>query len=248
MSGIYTFLLRLCNYPFGEDVRLEIVEADGGEWPLFVRIPAWCESAMVKVNGVERDSGNGCNGECGSVCNRSGRNGLRPSRFFRIDRRWKVGDVVTLAFPQKTRLSHWEHDAVSVRRGALLYALKIAEKESEVKRYKIPYEDRWVEDGICGFPRKEIRPASPWGYALLLSRDGSLAGEEVCNGGLELKVRAVRTDFGGWGHMRQVIFGRPTDPPPSPVPREDGEDKTISLVPFGLTRIRIALFPWMDGD
>ena len=218
-------------YPFGEEVQLEIKATNGGEWPLFVRIPAWCENATVKVNGADFE-----------VCGETS-----PLRFRRISRVWKVGDVITLAFPQKTRLSYWERGAVAVRRGALLYALKITGEESEVKRYKVPYEDRWIEDGICGFPRKEIRPVSSWGYALLLGRDGRIVGEKVCETGLELRACAVRTDFGGWGHMRKVTAGRAVDPPPSPLPREDGEIETISLVPFGLTRVRIALFPWMDG-
>ena len=88
---------------------------------------------------------------------------------------------------------------------------------------------------------------SSWGYALLLGRDGRIVGEKACETGLELRACAVRTDFGGWGHMRKVTAGRAVDPPPSPLPREDGEIETISLVPFGLTRVRIALFPWMDG-
>ena len=218
------------TYPFGEDVRLEVKVANGEEWPLFLRVPSWCEDATVKVNGEKmRDK----------ACH---------FRFRRIDRRWKAGDVVTLAFPQKTRLSHWERDAVAVRRGALLYALKIAEEESEVRKYKVPYENRWIENGIDGFPRREIRPASPWGYALLLGQGGRLAGEEACGAGMELEVLAVRTDFGGWGHMRKVTAGRAIDPPPSPLPRENGAVETVSLVPFGLTRIRIALFPWIHSE
>lgn len=220
------------SYPFGGDVRLEIRATNGREWPLFVRVPTWCDAATVKVNGEDCDM-------CGGTC---------PLRFLRISRVWEVGDVVTLAFPQKTRLSHWGRGAVSVRRGALLYALKITGKESEVKRYKVPYEERWVEDGICGFPRREIRPVSSWGYALLLTKDGRLAGEEVCEAELEMRVGAIRTDFGGWGHMRKVTAGRAIDPSPSPLPREDGEVETISLVPFGLTQIRIALFPWVNAN
>lgn len=217
------------SYPFGEDVRLEVKAAKGGEWPLFVRIPGWCDGATAKVNGEI-----------------VGSDESRPSRFLRISREWKAGDVVTLKFPQATRLSRWGHDAVAVRRGALLYALKIDTKESEVKKYKIPYEEKTVEDGIDGFPRREIRPASPWGYALLMDGEGHLVGERF--DGAELTVRAVRTDFGGWGYMRQVTEGRAIDPPPSPLPREGGEVETVSLVPFGLTQIRVALFPWMRND
>ena len=117
-------------------------------------------------------------------------------------------------------------------------------------RYKVPYEDRWIENGGGDFPRKEIIPASDWGYALLLDGEGRLVGE--CAGGVaedvELKVSAIRTDFGGWGYMRQVTAGRAVDPPPSPLLNEGGKVETLSLVPFGTTQIRIALFPWVSRE
>ena len=59
-----------------------------------------------------------------------------------------------------------------------------------------------------------------------------------------LSVRAVRTDFGGWGHMRDVTTGRPVDPPASPIPLENRPVETVRLVPMGGTQIRITLFPW----
>ena len=219
------------DYPFGEDVRLLVKAANGEEWPLFVRIPCWCDDARVAVNGTDMGP-------------------AQAGTFMRLARRWRAGDAVTLSFPQKTRLSRWGRDALSVRRGALLYALRMEGRERVVERYRIPYEDRWIEDGGGDFPRKEIVPVSPWGYALLLGRDGRLVGERAGGGeqGPELKVSAVRTDFGGWGHMRQVTTGRAIDPPPSPLPREGGTVETVTLVPFGCTQIRIALFPWMRED
>lgn len=217
------------SYPFGNDVQLEVKKSKGGEWPLFVRIPGWCDEANVAVNGESAGD-------------------AKPGTFLRVLRRWQVGDVVTLQFPQKTQLSFWDRGAMAIRRGPLLYALKMEAKECVVKRYKVPYEERWIEnDGECEFPRKEILPAAPWGYALLLDGERRLVGEHVCGSGdgVELKASAVRTDFGGWGHMRKVTSGRAVDPPPSPLPRESGEVETVSLVPFGLTQIRIALFPWV---
>lgn len=215
------------GYPFGADVRLEVTAAKGGAWPLFVKIPGWCGAARVAVNGA--DAGEAAAGT-----------------FKRIVRDWRAGDVVTLAFPLETRLSHWENDALAVRRGPLLYALKIAEDDRPVTRYKVPHETRWVEDGDNGFPRHDIHPASPWGYALLRAADGRLAGETLSGDGLgtELTVQAVRTDFGGWGYMRCGFSARAVDPPPSPVPDDGAPVETVTLVPFGATRIRIALFPW----
>ena len=59
-----------------------------------------------------------------------------------------------------------------------------------------------------------------------------------------LRTKAVRTDFGGWGYMREGASARSVDPPPSPVPAGTASPVTVELVPFGSTQIRISLFPW----
>ena len=191
------------------------VEKGQGKFPVFLRIPGWC--------GLE-DAG----------------------RFRRYERDWREGDSFDVEFPMEVRTSFWEHDAVAVSRGPLLYALKMDAVEKPIKRYKEPYSQRWVEDFGKGFPRKELIAASSWGWALVLDGGRRPAFSLDESGAVpELKVKAVRTDFGGWGHMRDVANGRAIDPPPSPVPDDGAGVKTVTLVPFGLTQVRVALFPWV---
>ncbi len=83
------------------------------------------------------------------------------------------------------------------------------------------------------------------------------------NAPVTVSVPAVRSDFGGWGYMREVTTGRAVDPPPSPIPSEflaangqtncgvggqaDGQVvEMLKLVPFGSTQLRITLFPWFS--
>ena len=40
------------------------------------------------------------------------------------------------------------------------------------------------------------------------------------NAPVTISVPAVKSDFGGWGYMREVTTGRAVDPPPSPIPPE----------------------------
>ena len=146
------------DYPFGGNVTLT-VRGDAGRKTLALRIPAWASGAEVKVNGVAEA-------------------GVTPGTFHRVTRDWRTGDVVTLAFPLEVRASYWRHDAVAVSRGPLLYALKMAMKDSIVDRYKVPYENEWIEKGgKLGFPRHELKPASPWGYALVRGADGTFPCE-----------------------------------------------------------------------
>ena len=224
------------SYPFGGNVTLT-VRGDAGHKTLALRIPAWAAGSEVKVNGVAEA-------------------GVNPGTFHRVTRDWRAGDVVTLAFPLEVRASYWRHDAVAVSRGPLLYALKMDMKENIVERYKVPYENEWVErGGKLGFPRRELHPASPWGYALVRGADGAFAceastvslGENPFRPGcapVTLRMKAVSTSFGGWGYMREGASARAIDPPPSPVPSAGTPTTTVELVPFGSTQIRISLFPW----
>ncbi len=215
VGGRTVTLAMSTGYPFDGKVEIRVLEG-GGRFPIFARVP--------QGSGLP-DAG----------------------QFRTFARDWKPGETIELDFPLATRLSFWENEAVAVMRGPLLFALRMPAEEKAVPRYPVPFENRWIE-GETEFPRKEIRPTAPWNYALLLNRDRTLAGATVENAGDEsvsIRARAVKTDFGGWGYMRDVTTGRAVDPPPSPVPDEGGRVETVALVPMGLTEIRIALFPWL---
>ena len=217
VGGRTVTLAMSTGYPFDGKVEIRVLSG-GGRFPIFARVPHW--------------------------------SGLPDAGQFRtFERDWKPGETIKLDFPWTTRLSFWERDAVAVMRGPLLFALHLPAEEKVVPRYAVPFENREIASDAA-FPRKEIRPAAAWNYALLLNPDRTLAGATVEDEGDEsvfIRARAVRTDFGGWGYMRDVTTGRAVDPPPSPVPDEGGRVETVALVPMGLTEIRIALFPWMNA-
>lgn len=223
------------GYPFADGVKLEITETSGGKWPLFVRIPGWCRNATVKVNGA--DAGKHAAGA-----------------FARLAREWKKGDVVELEFPSTPVVSRWKDDSIAVTRGPLLYALKIEAKEKirNAADWPLVKEDASgvLKDRELGFPMKELTPASPWNYALVAGSSSGAPLFEVRGEGLgrRLAVKAVRTDYAGWGQMRADAKARAEDPPPSPVPAAAaaGAWETIELAPIALTQLRITLFPWLD--
>lgn len=168
--------------------------------------------------------------------------------FRRYEREWKKGDAIDLDFPMQTELSFWGNGAVAVRRGPLVYALKMEGEWSRPEKYKVPYEKREIENLEAAFPRWEIRPKGAWNYALELTDGKALASAEVRGDGrdTEILVRARRCDYAGWGTLRADAPGRAVDPPPSPLaPSRCSETETICLVPLSETQIRITLFPWL---
>ncbi len=167
--------------------------------------------------------------------------------FRRVDGKWKKGDVLELDFPMETSLSFWEREAVCVRRGPLIYSMEVKGEESEVTDYLVPYENRKPGLEAEGFPRREIRPSTPWNYAIELTKDRRLTEEMIVGAGVRQKiiVRSCRTDAQGWGAMRPDASGRAVDPPWSPIATSESRSvQTIALVPLSVTQTRITLFPW----
>lgn len=106
------------DYPFGEAIAVTVAPATPVRFPLRLRMPAWCASPTVSVNGervlpMVRDG------------------------FALLDRTWRVGDRVDLNFPMSLRMEggldhvgakqagRWS----SVFHGPLLYALGVPEKD-----------------------------------------------------------------------------------------------------------------------
>jgi len=172
---------------------------------------------------------------------------VEPGSFHRIERTWKDGDRIELRFPMKVRFSRQINDSVAVTRGPLVFSLLIEE------------DRRSTQSSLDGrFHTYEIRPAGAWNYALLL---GDMESPDVettvadsvppqpfraAEAPVRLKLKAVKTDQGGWGTYREDFPARAAEPPPSPV-NAAGKPENVLLVPYGSTEIRITYFPWTEG-
>ncbi len=82
VNGVATTIRTVTDYPFGEVIRLEVAPEQPVEFPLYVRIPAWCGQPVVKVNGVPVAD-------------------APVAGFVPLVRKWSRGDVIELAFPME---------------------------------------------------------------------------------------------------------------------------------------------------
>jgi DUF1680 family protein len=89
------------NYPWEGEVRITVSPATPDEFAVFVRIPAWSEKTLVKVNGTH--SGD-----------------VRAGEYLAIRRRWSAGDVIELSFDMTTRLLN-ANPAVNDDRGRVAF-------------------------------------------------------------------------------------------------------------------------------
>ena len=214
------------EYPFGETVELKVSPAKAVRFPLYLRVPNWCESPAVKINGkpVEMQAG--------------------PLSYISLERTWQPGDRVSLELPMKVAVRKWpkNKDAVSLDYGPLTFALLIGE--------------RWESYGGEGdWKEWEVFPTTAWNYGLVLDGRNPASGLEVKRKtapaakqiftleAVPLEIRAKAKKIPAWKLDR---FGLAGALQPSPV-KSSAPVETVTLIPMGAARLRIASFPTI-GD
>lgn len=214
------------DYPFSDMIRLAVSADKPVEFPLYLRVPHWCEKPEVKINDQPTEIE------------------ARPDSFIVVDRTWKDGDQITLHLPMQLSIRVWNKnkDSVSINRGPLTFALDIPEK--------------WQKyGGTEQWPEEEVLPNGPWNYGLIVDekdlaqsfevvqKSGPLAVQPFtpANAHIELKARGKRIP--AWTTNENELL-RPLQQ--SPV-KSDQPTETLTLIPMGAARLRISSFP-VIGD
>lgn len=229
-------LRQTTHYPFDEQITLEIINADNVEFPLYLRIPAWCENASVKVNGKKENIN------------------IEASKYLCINRVWKTGDIVNLTLPMKLNMNTWSQNgnSVSINYGPLTYALKIGEKYVEKSSIESAIGDsKWQKTANPDeWPSFEIHPQSAWNYALVFDKNNLNQSFDVVKkkwpaDNFPFTQQSVPIEIKTKGCLvpdwKIDENGLCSFVPESPVAKTRVED--ITLIPMGAARLRISAFP-----
>jgi len=148
------------QYPFEESLRFTIKAVKPVSFPLAWRIPAWCKSPRLSLNG-----------NVVSVT-------PKPGQFVRIERTWNDGDKIALDLPMEVSARTWtnNHNSVSVDYGPLTFSLKIGERYVPQDSSKTAQGDSSWQKGAdtSKWPSYEIHATSAWNYGLVWD-DGDAA-------------------------------------------------------------------------
>ena len=226
-GGTTVRIAETTDYPFDETVTLTVRAPKAVRFPLYLRIPGWCNGAKVTVNGKAA----GANPQ--------------PRSFLVIERIWTDGDVVTLTLPMRLAVRVWEKNkaAVSVDHGPLTFSLKIGEKW---QRY----------GGTDDWPAHEVYPTTPWNYGLeidaakpeasieVVRKKGPLADQPFTPDAAPIELRAKARKIPEWDLDRHGLVAVLQ---PSPA-RTDEPTETVTLIPMGCARLRISAFPTVSAD
>jgi len=245
-SGATVRIVEKTRYPFDEKIELTVTPSAAAQFPLYLRIPAWCDGAKIAINGRAWKRGQspfvrstlravGANGDCPL---------FHAGQIARIARQWQPGDTVILTLPMRVRVKFWSDNRgfASIERGPLTYSVAIKERYQR-------------HGGTDKWPAWDILPESPWNYGLVLDKNDPAAGihayvrawpadgQPFAAEGVPVTLTAEVKRIPQWGlDSRRLVEELIDSPVKSAAPVE-----TIELVPMGAARLRISAFP-VIGD
>jgi hypothetical protein len=236
-DGTQVTLKEQTNYPFEEQVRFTVSAPKQVPFPLYLRIPGWCEKPAVRINGKPVSIN------------------ASPRRYIRIERTWNDGDTVILELPMKISVETWtqNHNSVSVNYGPLTFALKIKEKYIRFDSAKTAIGDsKWQKDAdTTKWPSFEIHPESAWNYGLILDKRNPEKSFKLTRkpwpkddfpftlDSVPFAMEVSAKKIPNWTLDRYDLCAVLQD---SPV-RSTEPTETVTLVPMGAARLRISAFP-----
>ena len=217
------------DYPFADTINFKLSSPKTVKFPLYLRVPRWAqgggvESPQLRLNGSLVPTY------------------AVPLSYIVVEREWKNGDTVSLRLPMQIALRKWEKNkgSVSVDYGPLTFALDPGEQ--------------WQRDGGSDdWPEFGVKAAGAWNYGLpaevkasdfqIVRKPGPISDQPFTPGSAPLVLRTRARRVPGWTTDSQNIV-RPLQASPA---RSTEPIETITLLPMGASRLRIASFPTVSS-
>lgn len=211
------------NYPFEDQINFTINTPKSVDFPLEIRIPVWCKEATLLLNGQKLRTEQG-------------------GKIARIKRIWKNGDKLTLQLPMEVVTTNWAKNSRAIERGPLVYALKIEEDwiKKEIKEEGTYFEIRPLSNWNYGLPRPVIQKTTENVMVKIKPLSDAFVWNSA-NAPVEIKTKGKKIP--SW----QLIAGVAHQPITTRAGVYQGEvekeEETITLIPYGCSKIRIVAFP-----
>jgi DUF1680 family protein len=211
-------------YPFEEQVLFVLQTAQAVSFPLQLHIPAWCNEAVVLLNGEKLRTEKG-------------------GQVITIQRTWNNNDQLTLQLPMPLKTSNWGRNSRAVEKGPVVYALKLSEQwekghdEAEGDYFSVFPKDPWnyaLVERIVQDPAKhlKVKTLRPVGDDFVWNLEHA-----------PIAITATGKKIPEWKITDDVAQQPVTDRNGVYKGKVDDREEEITLVPYGCTKVRIVAFP-----
>lgn len=221
IGGIPVHIELVTDYPFSETLTFKVTTEKPLEFPLYLRVPAWCQGARVDLPGGDMRT-------------------LGPGTFNKLSRHWSGNDTVVLHLPMHFQVRKGYNDSLSVEHGPLVYSLGLKEEWKVFMPFKQQPPGMKKNDYM-------VLPQSNWNYALILDPNHpdqylTFVGAALTGNPFTLEGAPSRVMVQGKSIEWNFDHGALLPPPQSPV-TSTNPPVNLALVPYGSTKLRVTAFP-----
>lgn len=201
------------QYPFRDEVTIELVLERSATFAISLRVPEWSISPSLLVNGE-------------TII-------LNPAKgYARIEREWQDGDKLLLKLSMEVRTVSRNLYAVSVERGPLVYALPLVENW-QLLRPRERFHDWEIYPGS---PWK-------YGLLADTSFEVMVSEEAIPYQPFDAAAAPIRLKASGKLVAEWRMEGNNAGTPPLNPDTEGQPVTELELVPYGSAKLRIGEFP-----
>lgn len=218
-NGVEITIKEDTNYPFDEILTFKLTTPKTVAFPLKLRIPGWCKSPEVKVNGEIKT-------------------GVLAGEFYTINRTWSNSDVVTLSLPMHIQVNDEVNNSVSIQRGPMVYSLKIDEDWTVRSDFGNGFSESEVTPNSPWNYALIIDKKNP--EATIQINKKTMPENPFVQSTAPVTMKIIARKVPNWDYSFNGIIA--TDPPFGPIDTTEPIE-TVTLVPYGSGWLRVTALP-----
>ena len=224
-KGAAIKIISSTEYPFSDEINLQLNLDEKVVFPLYLRIPGWADKLVLKINGekrtIEKENG----------------------RYIKMERKWKNNDRVSIEFKPKITFTVWPRTkSISVNRGPFTYSVRI--RENWVKK----------EIDKFGWDIWEISPLSDWNYGIPVGKfetsdvrikiSKTMPDQPWSATDVPIVLEIPAKKIPGW----KASVKNTVDPLREGPVRSDEKTEWIEMIPMGAAHLRLTCLPVISEE